>query len=125
MQRFAADRMLGKLAKWMRVLGFDVVYLRQGGDEEIFPCLKEGRTILTRNRRARYWQQQGKVFVVSANDPKKQLREVCEDNDLPDVEVVGLHDLLLQVIDFSAFTVPAVTDAAGTEQQPVREGAAS
>ena len=78
MQRFAADRMLGKLAKWMRVLGFDVVYLRQGGDEEIFPCLKEGRTILTRDRRARYWQQQGKVFVVSANDPKKQLREVYQ-----------------------------------------------
>ena len=78
MERFAADRMLGKLAKWMRVLGFDVVYLRQGGDEEILPCLKDGRTILTRNRRARFWQQQGKVFVVSANDPKKQLREVYQ-----------------------------------------------
>ena len=31
---------------------------------------------------------------------KKQLREVCEDNELNDVEVIGLHDLLLKVIDF-------------------------
>ena len=76
MESFAADRMLGKLAKWMRVLGFDVVYLRQGGEEEIFRCLEEGRTLLTRNQRARFWQQRGKVFVVRANDPKKQLREV-------------------------------------------------
>ena len=78
MERFAADRMLGKLAKWMRVLGFDVVYLRKGGDEEIFLCLKEGRTLLTRKHGASFREQQGKVFIVSANDPKKQLREVYQ-----------------------------------------------
>jgi Fe-S oxidoreductase len=43
----------------------------------------------------------GAKYVVSpCANCKKQLREVCEDNGLPDVEVVGLHDLLLQVIDF-------------------------
>ena len=35
MQRFVADRMLGKLAKWLRVFGYDVIYLQQGVDEEI------------------------------------------------------------------------------------------
>ena len=78
MQRFVADRMLGKLAKWLRVLGYDVVYLRQAADEEIVERLQEGRIFLTRGRRAGSWQQLGKVFVVTANEPKKQLREVVQ-----------------------------------------------
>ncbi|MEJ2232806.1 MAG: Mut7-C RNAse domain-containing protein [Syntrophobacterales bacterium] len=78
MQRFVADRMLGKLAKWLRVLGFDVVYLRQAADEEIVERLREGRIFLTRGRRAGPWRQPGKVFVVHANEPKKQLREVVQ-----------------------------------------------
>ena len=78
MQRFVADRMLGKLAKWLRVFGYDVVYLRQAADEEIVERLAEGRIFLTRGRRAGSWQQLGKVFVVNANEPKKQLREVVQ-----------------------------------------------
>jgi uncharacterized protein with PIN domain len=78
MQRFFTDRMLGKLAKWLRVLGYDVVYLRQAADEEIVERLREGRIFLTRGRRAGSWQQLGKVFVVNANEPKKQLREVVQ-----------------------------------------------
>ena len=70
--------MLGKLAKWLRVFGYDVIYLRQGADEEIEEQLKEGRIFLTRNRRAGPWQQLGEVFVVHANEPKKQLREVVQ-----------------------------------------------
>jgi Fe-S oxidoreductase len=43
----------------------------------------------------------GAKFVVApCANCKKQLKEVCEDNDLGDVEIVGLHDLLLKVIDF-------------------------
>ena len=78
MQRFVADRMLGKLAKWLRVFGYDVIYLRQSADAEIEGRLKEGRIFLTRNRRAEPWQRLGKVFVVHANEPKKQLREVIQ-----------------------------------------------
>jgi len=40
-----------------------------------------------------------KLVVAPCANCKKQLREVCEDNDLEEVEVVGLHDLLLKVID--------------------------
>ena len=78
MQRFFTDRMLGKLAKWLRVLGYDVVYLRQGADEEIVERLREGRIFLTRGRRAGSWQQLGEVFVVNANETKEQLREVVQ-----------------------------------------------
>lgn len=78
MERFAADRMLGKLAKWLRVLGYDVIYLRQSGNAEILSLLQEGRILLTRDSRAGSWHKHGKVFVISANDPKKQLREVVQ-----------------------------------------------
>ncbi len=40
-------------------------------------------------------------LVAPCANCKKQLREVCQDNGLDDVEVVGLHDLLLKVIDFN------------------------
>jgi Fe-S oxidoreductase len=41
-----------------------------------------------------------RYLVAPCANCKKQLREVCEDNGLNDVQVVGLHDLLLKVIDF-------------------------
>ena len=42
-----------------------------------------------------------KYLVAPCANCKKQLREVCQDNGLDNVQVVGLHDLLLKVIDFS------------------------
>ena len=78
MQRFAVDRMLGKLAKWLRVLGHDVVYLRQAKDKEVLASLEEGRILVTRDRRAKPWHEYGKVFLVKANNPKEQLREVIQ-----------------------------------------------
>jgi Fe-S oxidoreductase len=41
-----------------------------------------------------------KYLVAPCANCKKQLKEVCEDNGLDEVEVVGLHDLLLKVVDF-------------------------
>ena len=40
----------------------------------------------------------------------EQLREVCEDNDLPDVEIVGLHDLILKALDFSSVKMVPLTE---------------
>jgi len=39
-----------------------------------------------------------KIVVSPCANCKKQLREVCDDNGLADVQIVGLHDLLLKVI---------------------------
>ncbi len=42
--------MLGKLARWLRVLGFDVTYFRRIEDGELLTIArKEGRTLLTRD----------------------------------------------------------------------------
>jgi uncharacterized protein with PIN domain len=68
--------MLGKLAKWLRVLGHDVIYLERAENGEILAGLQEGRILLTRNRRADPWRQHGRVLLVDANTPWEQLREV-------------------------------------------------
>lgn len=49
---FVADCMLGKLARWLRVLGFDVLYSSKTGDDELLNLTRrEGRTLLTRDTR--------------------------------------------------------------------------
>ncbi len=48
--RFIADNMLGKLAKWLRILGFDVLYPKYAKDVElVFTSLSEDRILLTRD----------------------------------------------------------------------------
>lgn len=49
---FIADEMLGKLARWLRMSGFDVLYFRQVSDEELIQKARnEGRILLTRDTR--------------------------------------------------------------------------
>ena len=78
MEHFVADRMLGKLAKWLRALGYDVIYLREAEDAEILVMVREGRVLLTRDRRAERWREEGQVFVITENEPKEQLREIVD-----------------------------------------------
>lgn len=50
--RFLADVMLGSLARWLRILGYDTAYDNGMGDDDIVGlALKEGRIVLTRDRR--------------------------------------------------------------------------
>jgi len=50
-RKFLADAALGRLARYLRMLGYDVVYLRdQGGAAALRETLRTGRTLLTRRR---------------------------------------------------------------------------
>ena len=54
MVRFLADEMLGTVAKWLRILGFDTEYAKSMDDAEILEkAVNEGRIILTRDRELR------------------------------------------------------------------------
>ncbi len=49
--KFVCDSMVGRLAKWLRILGFDCFYCREGDKNELLKLnLKEGRIILTRDK---------------------------------------------------------------------------
>lgn len=49
--RFVCDRMLGSLARWMRLFGFDVLYPNEMDDTELLAlALTEGRILLTRDK---------------------------------------------------------------------------
>ena len=47
--KFIADEMLGRLARWLRILGSDVLYLNASDDELLLITEKEKRTLLTRD----------------------------------------------------------------------------
>lgn len=73
---FAADRMLGRLAKWLRVLGCDVIYGRHlSGHGLIRAARAENRLILTRDRGLARHQPPPFLFIESDNY-LEQLRQV-------------------------------------------------
>jgi uncharacterized protein with PIN domain len=50
--KFIADCMLGKLAKWLRMLGYDTVFIQNADDDELVRiAVREDRILLTRDRR--------------------------------------------------------------------------
>lgn len=48
--RLLVDSMCGRLTRWLRMLGVDTAYLREGGDEELLSRARgEGRVLVTRD----------------------------------------------------------------------------
>jgi len=88
-----------------------------GGGTVSIDEIRAFRTGPMGKRKAQQIRETGAKYLVSpCANCKKQLREICEDNDLDDVEVVGLHDLLLRVIDFGVPTPDQVTAPASEER---------
>jgi uncharacterized protein len=74
---FAADRTLGKLAKWLRILGFDALYASNLSDAALLRRAETGRIILTRTiavRRAASGKHP--VIFIRSDHPMQQVREV-------------------------------------------------
>ena len=75
--RFLADAMLGRLARWLRLLGFDTAWVQDVSDGELVRrAIDEGRVILTRDRSLpSEWRVAG-VHVLAATAVLEQLRDV-------------------------------------------------
>ncbi len=58
------------------------------------------------------------LLVAPCANCKKQLREVCEDNGLDHVQVVGLHDLILKAIEVPDEMKIDGSTAAGFDAEP-------
>ena len=76
--KFAADRMLGKLAKWLRIIGQDVIYGEHlSGYGLIRAARAENRLILTRDRGLKKKQPPDFLFIES-DYYREQLRQVIQ-----------------------------------------------
>src|SRR5688572_22055834 len=80
MKKLLADRMLGKLARLLRMVGQDVEYVREGEPLEIARrAEREGRVFLTRDRRLATRKDLGESLFVENNYPFHQARQVVRD----------------------------------------------
>ncbi len=74
MDRFLCDGMMGKLARYLRIAGFDVEYIKTANiNELIIKARQEQRTILTRNTKIKDWPE---VFYINSEIPEEQLKIV-------------------------------------------------
>jgi uncharacterized protein with PIN domain len=74
---FLADRMVGKLARWLRLLGYDTAYLPQLSPQGVMrEARRQGRLILTRDTRIARCKD-APPFLFIQHDPfREQLRQV-------------------------------------------------
>ncbi len=72
--KFAVDRMLARLARWLRLLGADALFdPALGGERLLRRAREEGRATLTRDKRLRTAHD---VLYIESNLFRDQLREV-------------------------------------------------
>ena len=83
---FVADCMLGRLAKWLKILGFDVIYFSKAEDRDLADIARrEGRVLLTRDTGLieRTAKRPNRLFVRS-DDWEDQVVQVLDDLGLWD-----------------------------------------
>lgn len=84
--RFLADAMLGRLARWLRILGYDTEYFPGEDDELIRRARRENRVLLTRDTRLLHRCSGGvrgetnplPHLFIESDHVMEQLRQVVE-----------------------------------------------
>jgi uncharacterized protein with PIN domain len=87
--RFLADAMLGRLARWLRVLGCDTGYDPTAPDQVLVDRARaEGRILLTRDRPLLTELRPLTALLITPDAPLQQLRQVVDEVGLaPPVEL--------------------------------------
>ena len=81
--RFVADAHLGRLARYLRLLGFDTLFENDFGDEELARIsAREGRILLSRDRRLLERRTVNHGLWIEAVRPREQLVDVANRLDL-------------------------------------------
>jgi len=81
--KFIVDNNVGKLAKWLRMMGYDAIFFRGEDDwQMVRTALAEGRVILTRDTQI---MKTGvvssgrlKAILIQSDEPEQQVRQVVE-----------------------------------------------
>jgi len=85
--KFIVDSNVGKLAKWLRMMGYDSLFFHSIDDARMIDiALAEGRVILTKDtqimRRRVITSKRLKAVLVHDDDPAQQLHQVVKELNL-------------------------------------------
>ena len=81
--KFIVDHNAGKLAKWLRMIGYDTLFFGGGDDSEMVTvALAEGRVILTRDtqimKRRVVTNGRLKAVLIKSDEPEQQKQQLIE-----------------------------------------------
>ena len=75
--RFVVDVMLGRLAKWLRIAGFDVLYSNRYSDDELVTLsCGEGRILLSRDTRLLVRKAVKRFIFLESEKVQDQIRQI-------------------------------------------------
>lgn len=75
--KFIVDCMLGKLAKWLKILGFDAVFFSKIEDSELLALAKkEKRILLTRDTGLLEKSSDIRILFIESEDWNRQIEQV-------------------------------------------------
>ena len=79
--KFIVDHNVGKLAKWLRMMGYDSLFFEGEDDTQMVrQALAEGRMILTRDagimKRRVVLNGRLKALLIESEEPERQMRQV-------------------------------------------------
>src|SRR5207248_1736330 len=92
--KFVADGHLGKLARDLRLLGFDVVYAPDVSDSSLAASCTDDRALLTRDRRLLMHKIVRHGYCPRSHEPDEQIIEVLRRFDL--AELIAPYTRCLQ-----------------------------
>ena len=83
MWKFIVDTNVGKLAKWLRIMGYDTLFFNGRNDSHmIATALAEGRVILTKDtqimKRRVVTSGRLKAILIQDDEPELQMQQVID-----------------------------------------------
>ncbi len=85
--KFIVDNNVGKLAKWLRIMGYDTLFFNGSDDSGLIAtALAEDRVMLTRDtqimKRRVVTSGQLKAILIQSDEPERQMRQVIDSLNL-------------------------------------------
>ena len=102
--KFITDANLGKLAKWLRILGYNTVFYTGNADRNFLrKAESEERVVLTRKKDMEKRQFSGQLVMIHSDQVREQLKELIDKlHLLPDPDrlfsiCLSCNELLIKV----------------------------
>ncbi len=85
--KFIVDRNVGKLARWLRMMGYNTLLFGDGDDSRMVAAARaEGRVILTKDtevvKRRLITSGQIKAILIASDEPEQQIHQVIDSLNL-------------------------------------------